>query len=173
MKEPARRTRWPSEPLPVAADGDGGEAVPLRTGDGDAPSVLLAEDTESNRQIIAALLEKLGCTVRTVTNGAEAVDLVSREAFDAVLKNVQMPVMDGETAVRTIRSMGGVSRTPVIGITPPASSSLTRTAFLNGRTSPAATRAGFRSRANRSGVAPSASTGSMDPRAIMPSAPTA
>ncbi len=104
--------------LETAADDGAGMSAPLRTAAGDSPQVLLAEDTESNRQIITSLLEKIGCTVQTATNGAEAVELISKERFDAVLMDVQMPVMDGEQAVRTIRAMDGpASRTPVIGVT--------------------------------------------------------
>lgn len=91
---------------------------PLTTSTGANPYVLLAEDTESNRAIIAAMLEKMGCRVETAVNGAEALEAATSQRFDAVLMDVMMPVMDGEEAVRRIRaSEEPYSRTPVIGIT--------------------------------------------------------
>ena len=91
---------------------------PLVTSNGERPYVLLAEDTESNRAIIAAMLEKMGCRVETAVNGAEALEAATSQRFDAVLMDVMMPVMDGEEAVRRIRAAPEpFSRTPVIGIT--------------------------------------------------------
>lgn len=91
---------------------------PLTTSAGEQPQVLLAEDTESNRAIIAAMLEKLGCCVETAVNGAEALEAATGKRFDAILMDVMMPIMDGEEAVRRIRAAPEpYSRTPVIGIT--------------------------------------------------------
>lgn len=91
---------------------------PLITSAGEEPQVLLAEDTESNRAIISAMLEKLGCRVETAVNGAEALEAATGKRFDAVLMDVMMPIMDGEEAVRRIRAAPEpYSRTPVIGIT--------------------------------------------------------
>lgn len=99
-------------------DGSAVPDAPLMTQQGGKPQVLLAEDTESNRAIIAAILESLGCEVQTAVNGAEAFEAATSRRFDAVLMDVMMPVMDGEEAVRRIRSSEEpYSRTPVIGVT--------------------------------------------------------
>ena len=104
-------------PLPIS-DQSGQSLARIVSNTGEAPHILLAEDTISNQQIIAALLARMGCTVETVGNGQEALDALAVNSFNAVLMDVQMPVMDGETAARHIRTMNGaVSRIPIIGIT--------------------------------------------------------
>ena len=65
--------------------------------------VLLAEDNEINQQVAKEILEQAGLAVHIANNGQEALDLVRTTAFDAVLMDVQMPVMDGYTATREIR----------------------------------------------------------------------
>ncbi len=71
--------------------------------------VLLAEDNEINQQVAKEILEQAGLVVRIANNGQEALDLVRANTFDAVLMDVQMPVMDGYTATREIRKWEGGS----------------------------------------------------------------
>jgi PAS domain S-box-containing protein len=68
-----------------------------------APRVLLAEDHAVNRRVVQLLLEPLGVQLTCVENGAEAVAAASAGGFDLVLMDMQMPVMDGLTAIRRIR----------------------------------------------------------------------
>jgi len=70
----------------------------------DGLRVLLAEDERINRVSAARLLEKLGHEVTAVENGEQAVAALRAKDFDVVLMDVQMPVMDGIEAIRTIRA---------------------------------------------------------------------
>ncbi|RCW63011.1 multi-sensor hybrid histidine kinase [Pseudorhodoferax soli] len=80
--------------------------------------LLLAEDNEINQQIAIELLEGAGAQVRVAQNGREAVDMVaSGEAFDAVLMDLQMPVMGGLEATRLLRADARFAHLPVIAMT--------------------------------------------------------
>jgi two-component system, sensor histidine kinase and response regulator len=65
--------------------------------------VLVAEDQRSNRTLVSRILEKRGHTALCVANGKEALAAIESQPFDAVLMDVQMPVMDGFAATRAIR----------------------------------------------------------------------
>ena len=82
--------------------------------------VLAAEDNAVNQLVLRTLLDQLGIDPVMVENGARAVEAWETGSFDLVLMDVQMPVMDGPTASRTIRDREiatGRSRTPIIALT--------------------------------------------------------
>ena len=85
---------------------------------GDAPlKVLMAEDHPVNQRVVQAILSGGGMEVTTVGDGAQAVEAFSAGAFDLILMDMQMPVMDGLTATRAIRAAEqaeGRPRTPLI-----------------------------------------------------------
>lgn len=80
-------------------------------------SVLVAEDNPINRKVATTLLEGLGCTVHTVSNGREAVTWLSDHSVDTVLMDCQMPELDGFQATRLIRDELGLHSLPIIAMT--------------------------------------------------------
>jgi len=83
--------------------------------------ILLAEDVEINREIVAALLEPTALEIDFAENGVEAVRIFneSPEAYDMVFMDVQMPIMDGYEATRQIRASGApnAGTIPIIALT--------------------------------------------------------
>lgn len=81
--------------------------------------VLVVEDNDINRQLAVELLEQAGITVNIAGNGAEAVTMITEgsQAYDMVLMDVQMPVMDGCEATRLIRLDSRFAALPIIAMT--------------------------------------------------------
>ncbi len=79
--------------------------------------VLLVEDNELNQEVATELLQGVGVLVSVAHNGQEAVEQVQPGRFDLVLMDMQMPVMDGLTATRTIRRNEALSGLPIIAMT--------------------------------------------------------
>ena len=96
-------------------------AQPVRPADASGSlmgrSILAADDHEVNRRILQLLLEPHGCRLTLVENGAEALEAASAQRFDAILMDMQMPVMDGLEATRRIRAGDVNGGTPVIALT--------------------------------------------------------
>jgi two-component system, sensor histidine kinase and response regulator len=81
--------------------------------------LLIADDNPVNCRLAGIMLEKAGHAVQTVANGADALAAVLAEPFDAVLMDIQMPVMGGLEATRRIRAIADPRRAgvPIIAIT--------------------------------------------------------
>jgi CheY-like chemotaxis protein len=83
--------------------------------------ILVVEDNPINRKVIEALLRKLGLQTRSVENGQEALEAITRgQRPDLVLMDIQMPVMDGFAATAEIRRWEqdtGQSRLPIVALT--------------------------------------------------------
>ena len=79
--------------------------------------VLLVEDNELNQQVATELLADAGVVVTVANNGKEGVDAVLAAPYDAVLMDVQMPVMDGYTATGVIRGDARFKDLPIIAMT--------------------------------------------------------
>ncbi|OYT86993.1 MAG: hypothetical protein CFE46_12240 [Burkholderiales bacterium PBB6] len=105
------------EPLPAALDGrpepalQRADAAPLRG------RVLLAEDNPVNQEVAQAMLLGMGLAVAVANDGAEALALARREAFDLILMDMQMPVLDGLAATRLIRALPNHALTPILAMT--------------------------------------------------------
>ncbi|MBF0429509.1 MAG: response regulator [Magnetococcales bacterium] len=77
--------------------------------------VLLVEDNTINQQVAREILESVGVVVVVAENGLEAVQKCAQEDYDAVLMDIQMPMMDGFEATHTIRSW--LNSVPIIAMT--------------------------------------------------------
>ncbi len=79
--------------------------------------ILIADDIEDNRQLLAQLLGPVGFELKVVTNGAEAVREFEQWRPHLILMDFRMPVMDGHEAMRRIRTMPGGKELKMIAVT--------------------------------------------------------
>src|SRR5664280_3730718 len=103
----------------VAVDkGEQDEGESADIGGPKVGRLLLAEDNLINQKVEVAMLTNAGYRVDTVLNGAEAVQAVANEPYDAVLMDCQMPEVDGYEATAAIRALNSSGRlTPIMAVT--------------------------------------------------------
>ena len=92
--------------------------------------ILIAEDDRELRQLFSHVLLKNGYTVKSVTNGKEALEALDNDYYDLMISDIMMPVMDGYELVRVLREAG--DKTPVLMITAKDSYDDMRAGFLSG-----------------------------------------
>ncbi|NBB65582.1 response regulator [Pseudomonas sp. ODNR1LW] len=91
-------------PAPAVESEAAGETAPVQD---RRMRVLIVDDHPSNRDLMRIMLEAADCETAEAENGREAVEAVQAGAFDLVLMDVRMPVMDGVAATRAIRALDG------------------------------------------------------------------
>lgn len=79
--------------------------------------VLLVEDIESNREVIKGILERHNLKVTIAENGREALELMNTFDPDLIIMDLMMPVMDGFTAAKAIRSIERLKKVPLLFLT--------------------------------------------------------
>jgi CheY-like chemotaxis protein len=79
--------------------------------------ILLVEDNEMNRDMLARRLTKKGYEVIIAVNGAEGVELAQSQAPDLILMDMSLPVMDGWEATRQLKTSADTQTIPVIALT--------------------------------------------------------
>ncbi|ESA37009.1 multi-sensor hybrid histidine kinase [Leptolyngbya sp. Heron Island J] len=82
-----------------------------------APLILLAEDNEANLITLSSYLRAKGYRIQVANNGQEAIELAQAEPPNVILMDIQMPEMDGLTAIRHIRQLPDLAQTPIIALT--------------------------------------------------------
>lgn len=95
----------------------GTRPLKLQAADGRRPRLLLAEDYEPVRIVTAAMLTGMGCDVDTAIHGEQAVRCAAETNFDVIVLDIEMPVMDGIAAARSIRGLPGpAATTPLMAL---------------------------------------------------------
>lgn len=95
-------------------------------------TILIVEDNPTNELVLRRLLEKMGYGVASASNGKEGVERWESAQFDAIIMDVQMPIMDGIEATKAIRQQENGSYTPIIALTANAQKSIEEDCFSAG-----------------------------------------
>lgn len=111
---PPNRSIVATVPTPQPAAPPVAPARPILVGPQRSARALVVEDNLVNQKILQRLLVSLGLQVDVVENGLRAVEACTRETYDIIFMDLQMPVMDGFTATAEIRRLGDI---PIFAVT--------------------------------------------------------
>jgi len=103
--------------LPLALAPEGTDRADRAEPQQDSARALVVDDNSTNQRVLSLILKGAGIECVLADDGRQAVELWRAEGFDLVFMDIQMPVMDGVTAVRTIRALEaelGRPKTPII-----------------------------------------------------------
>ena len=112
--------------LHLAQVGEASDAASIALATGTIPAstfhfsnckVLVADDVIHNRELLKAMLELPGISVRTVKTGQDALEAAQEEAFDIILMDIRMPEMDGLEAVQMLKDNQKLRDIPVVAVT--------------------------------------------------------
>ncbi len=107
-------------PLPRGEAAANNAVEPMERVDEGNLRLLAAEDNPTNQQVLNAVMNSLGIDIHIVPDGKEAIDAWRSGAYDLILMDIQMPVMDGMAAAREIRAIEArehLRRTPIVALT--------------------------------------------------------
>ena len=79
--------------------------------------ILAVDDSASMRQMVGFTLKKAGFDVTEAKDGSEALEIAKGNSFDAVISDVNMPIMDGITLIRELRALPAYKFTPMLMLT--------------------------------------------------------
>jgi two-component system CheB/CheR fusion protein len=101
-------TFWFELPLRLARSTHAADGDVTESGENTLAGLraLVAEDNAMNRALVTEMLESFGMRAHVVVNGREALEALERETFDVALMDIQMPEMNGDVAIQTIRASG-------------------------------------------------------------------
>jgi two-component system, sensor histidine kinase len=111
---------WFEIPVDLVSQAEAAAATPHRLVGDRSGRVLIVEDNPINRELAAEIVQAAGCTVDTAADGEQALARIAEGAFDLVLMDWHMPIMDGISATRRLRIMEeaqGRTRLPVVALT--------------------------------------------------------
>jgi signal transduction histidine kinase len=111
-------TFWVKLSLPIAIPKKSFEnfTIQRRIVSRQPKNILVVEDDLTTQKFMQLMLEKIGCKVDVANNGRRAIEMVEKNAYDLIFMDIIMPIMDGYTAVKTLRGNSALQGLPVVAV---------------------------------------------------------